>query len=93
MESLPVLASPAWHATIHTFFLPLRRLWTIHLNEICNHTLLQSLTSQSLATLAPDVNERKVAINFLLGAGLLKLLQHPGGKVSFRGVVKGELEA
>ncbi|KAI0086075.1 RNA polymerase Rpc34, partial [Irpex rosettiformis] len=52
----------------------------------------RTLTSKALATLVPDVNERKIALNFLLGAGLLKPLENAGGKLSFRGVVKGELE-
>ena len=50
------------------------------------------LAPAALAALVPDVTERTTALNFLLSAGLLKTLKNADGKLSFRGVVKGELE-
>jgi DNA-directed RNA polymerase III subunit RPC6 len=51
------------------------------------------LSSKELEGLAPDRDARTGAVNFLLSAGLLKLLKDNSGKLSFRAVVKKELDA
>ncbi len=52
----------------------------------------QTLSQKELDALSPDVSSRTSALNFLLGAGLLKVLKNEKGKLSFRAVVKQELE-
>lgn len=53
----------------------------------------RTITNKELEALAPDQAGRTAAINFLLGAGLLKVLKDSSGKLTFRAVVKKELDA
>ena len=56
-------------------------------------SISQTIGQKELEALAPDRDARTAAINFLLGAGLLKVLKDSGGRLSFRAVVKKELDA
>lgn len=51
------------------------------------------LTQKEIDALAPDPHARTNAINFLLAAGLLKLMRDPNGNLSYRAVQKNELDA
>ncbi|KAG1908388.1 RNA polymerase Rpc34 subunit-domain-containing protein [Suillus fuscotomentosus] len=42
--------------------------------------------------IVPDVSARTAAVNFLLGAGMLKVLSNAAGVISFRAVMKKEIE-
>ncbi|GJE98809.1 RNA polymerase Rpc34 subunit-domain-containing protein [Phanerochaete sordida] len=53
----------------------------------------RTITNKELEALAPDQAARTGAINFLLSAGLLKVLKDSGGRLQFRAVVKKELDA
>ncbi|KAG1760298.1 RNA polymerase Rpc34 subunit-domain-containing protein [Suillus occidentalis] len=50
------------------------------------------LTSKEAEKIIPDVSARTAAVNFLLGAGMLKVLSNAAGVVSFRAVMKKEIE-
>ncbi|KAI0050339.1 hypothetical protein FA95DRAFT_1555851 [Auriscalpium vulgare] len=50
------------------------------------------LTQKEVDTLAPDAAARTGAINFLLGAELLKVMKDPKGGLSYRVVTKNELD-
>ncbi|KAI0337958.1 hypothetical protein BDW22DRAFT_1409769 [Trametopsis cervina] len=63
----------------------------IHQAALASHD--KTLSQKEIDALVSDQTQRMGALNFLLGAGLLKPLQHgSGGKLSFRAVVKQELE-
>lgn len=51
------------------------------------------MDSKELEAIVPDQAARTASLNFLLGAGLLKVLKGSKGNLSFRAVVKKELEA
>ncbi|KAF8500166.1 RNA polymerase Rpc34 subunit-domain-containing protein [Russula emetica] len=51
------------------------------------------LSQKEIDALAPDPHARTNAINFLLAAGLLKLMRDPNGNLSYRAVQKNELDA
>ncbi|KAI0249789.1 RNA polymerase Rpc34 subunit-domain-containing protein [Lactifluus subvellereus] len=51
------------------------------------------LAQQEIEALAPDPHARTNAINFLLAAGLLKLMRDANGNLSYRAVQKNELDA
>ncbi|EKM56245.1 uncharacterized protein PHACADRAFT_117896 [Phanerochaete carnosa HHB-10118-sp] len=53
----------------------------------------RTIANKELETLAPDQAARTTATNFLLGAGLFKVLKDGSGKLMFRAVVKKELDA
>ncbi|KAG2134084.1 RNA polymerase Rpc34 subunit-domain-containing protein [Suillus clintonianus] len=50
------------------------------------------LTSKEAEKIIPDVSARTAAVNFLLGAGMLKVLSNAAGVISFRAVMKKEIE-
>ncbi|KAG1861184.1 RNA polymerase Rpc34 [Suillus subalutaceus] len=50
------------------------------------------LTSKQAEKIIPDMAARTAAINFLLGAGMLKVLSNAAGIISFRAVMKKEIE-
>ncbi|KAG2057103.1 hypothetical protein BDR06DRAFT_952220 [Suillus hirtellus] len=50
------------------------------------------LTSKEAEKIVPDVSARTAAVNFLLGAGMLKVLSNAAGVISFRAVMKKEIE-
>ncbi|KAG2160031.1 RNA polymerase Rpc34 subunit-domain-containing protein [Suillus bovinus] len=50
------------------------------------------LTSKEAEKIIPDVSARTAAVNFLLGAGMLKVLSNAAGIISFRAVMKKEIE-
>lgn len=50
------------------------------------------LTSKEAEKIVPDVSARTAAVNFLLGAGMLKVLSNAAGIISFRAVMKKEIE-
>lgn len=50
------------------------------------------LTSKEAEKIIPDVSARTAAVNFLLGAGMLKVLSNTAGIISFRAVMKKEIE-
>ncbi|KAF8270585.1 RNA polymerase Rpc34 subunit-domain-containing protein [Lactarius quietus] len=52
----------------------------------------RSLSQKEVDALAPDPHARTNAINFLLAAGLLKLMRDTNGGLSYRAVQKNELE-
>ena len=56
-------------------------------------TLWQTISNRELEALSSDRDARTAALNFLLSAGLLKVMKDSGGKLSFRAVVKKELDA
>ena len=56
------------------------------------HCLLQKITQKEVDALSSDITARTTALNFLLGAGLLKVLKGEDGKLLYRGVVKEELD-
>ncbi|RPD52907.1 hypothetical protein L226DRAFT_496070 [Lentinus tigrinus ALCF2SS1-7] len=51
-----------------------------------------TLTQKECEALIPDAAARTAALNFLLGTGLLKAMKDTKGAVSFRAVMKKELE-
>jgi len=51
------------------------------------------LVQKEIDALAPDAHGRTNAINFLLAAGLFKLMRDPNGNLSYRAVQKNELDA
>ncbi|KAI0267270.1 RNA polymerase Rpc34 subunit-domain-containing protein [Gloeopeniophorella convolvens] len=51
------------------------------------------LSQKEIDALAPDPHARTGALNFLLAAGLLKLMKDTGGSLSYRAVQKNELDA
>ncbi|KAI0718542.1 RNA polymerase Rpc34 subunit-domain-containing protein [Cerioporus squamosus] len=51
-----------------------------------------TLTQKECDALIPDAAARTAALNFLLGTGLLKAMKDTKGAVSFRAVMKKELE-
>ncbi|RDX40834.1 hypothetical protein OH76DRAFT_1412662 [Lentinus brumalis] len=51
-----------------------------------------TLTQQECDAIVPDAAARTAALNFLLGTGLLKAMKDAKGAVSFRAVMKKELE-
>lgn len=51
-----------------------------------------TLSQKEIESVAPDARARTAALNFLLGAGLFKLLKDDRGTISFRAVVKKELD-
>ncbi|KAI9432932.1 RNA polymerase Rpc34, partial [Lactarius indigo] len=51
-----------------------------------------SLSQNEIDALVPDPHARTNAINFLLAAGLLKLMRDANGTLSYRAVQKNELE-
>lgn len=53
----------------------------------------QEITAKQCEAAIPDPNARAAALNFLLGAGMFKLLKDAKGNVLFRAVSKGELTA
>ncbi|KIP03161.1 hypothetical protein PHLGIDRAFT_130315 [Phlebiopsis gigantea 11061_1 CR5-6] len=53
----------------------------------------RTVSGRELEALAPDQGARTTALNFLLGAGLLKAMKDAHGRLAFRAVVKKELEA
>ncbi|KAG2159421.1 RNA polymerase Rpc34 subunit-domain-containing protein [Suillus bovinus] len=50
------------------------------------------LTSKEAEKIISDVSARTAAVNFLLGAGMLKVLSNAAGVISFRAVMKKEIE-
>ncbi|KAL1939461.1 hypothetical protein VTO73DRAFT_10017 [Trametes versicolor] len=52
----------------------------------------KTLTQKECEVLIPDAGARTGALNFLLGTGLLKALKDAKGAVSFRAVMKKELD-
>ncbi|KAI0643939.1 RNA polymerase Rpc34 subunit-domain-containing protein [Trametes meyenii] len=52
----------------------------------------KTLTQKECETLIPDPGARTAALNFLLGTGLLKAMKDTKGAVSFRAVMKKELD-
>ncbi|OAX37253.1 hypothetical protein K503DRAFT_866986 [Rhizopogon vinicolor AM-OR11-026] len=52
----------------------------------------KTLSSKESERIVPDVAARTAAINFLLGAGMLKVLKDAAGGISFRAVMKKEIE-
>ncbi|EGO01017.1 hypothetical protein SERLA73DRAFT_167202 [Serpula lacrymans var. lacrymans S7.3] len=50
------------------------------------------LTSKEAEKLVPDAGARTAAVNFLLGTGMLKVLSNSAGVISFRAVMKKEIE-
>ncbi|KAH9077957.1 RNA polymerase Rpc34 [Lactarius deliciosus] len=52
----------------------------------------RSLSQNEIDALVPDPHARTSAINFLLAAGLLKLMRDANGTLSYRAVQKNELE-
>ncbi|OSX58243.1 hypothetical protein POSPLADRAFT_1185100 [Postia placenta MAD-698-R-SB12] len=52
----------------------------------------KTLTQKECEALIPDASARMAAINFLLGTGLLKAMKDTKGVVSFRAVLKKELD-
>jgi DNA-directed RNA polymerase III subunit RPC6 len=53
----------------------------------------QELTAKQSEAIVPDLSDRRSALNFLLGVGLFKLLKDGKGNVSFRAVLKTEMNA
>ncbi|KAI0305368.1 RNA polymerase Rpc34 subunit-domain-containing protein [Multifurca ochricompacta] len=51
------------------------------------------LTQREIDVLAPDPHARTESVNFLLAAGLLKLMRDTNGNLSYRAVQKNELDA
>ncbi|PCH37542.1 hypothetical protein WOLCODRAFT_140917 [Wolfiporia cocos MD-104 SS10] len=52
----------------------------------------KTLTQKECEALIPDQSSRMAAINFLLGTGLLKAMKDTKGVLSFRAVMKKEIE-
>ncbi|KAI8972446.1 RNA polymerase Rpc34 subunit-domain-containing protein [Trametes punicea] len=52
----------------------------------------KTLTQKECEVLVPDPSARTAALNFLLGTGLLKAMKDTKGSVSFRAVMKKELD-
>ncbi|KAJ8588071.1 hypothetical protein M405DRAFT_275460 [Rhizopogon salebrosus TDB-379] len=52
----------------------------------------KTLSSKNAEKIVSDASARAVAINFLLGAGMLKVLKDAAGGISFRAVMKKEIE-
>ncbi|CAL1699571.1 unnamed protein product [Somion occarium] len=52
----------------------------------------KTLTPKELESMSPDAAARTAALNFLLSAGLLKMLKDAKGKILFRAVGKREVE-
>ncbi|KAH8998046.1 RNA polymerase Rpc34 subunit-domain-containing protein [Lactarius akahatsu] len=52
----------------------------------------RSLSQKEIDALVPDPHARTSAINFLLAAGLLKLMRDANGTLSYRAVQRNELE-
>ena len=53
---------------------------------------VQKISQREVDSLSSDLTARTSALNFLLGAGLLKVLKGDDGKLQYRGVVKEELD-
>lgn len=52
----------------------------------------QKLTQKDIDAVTKDGSARTAALNFLLSTGMLKLLRGDDGKLSYRAVVKEELD-
>ena len=56
------------------------------------NNVIQKISQREVDALSSDLGARTAALNFLLGAGLLKVLKGDDGKLHYRGVVKEELD-
>ncbi|KAG2073840.1 hypothetical protein BDR04DRAFT_1126991 [Suillus decipiens] len=56
------------------------------------HQAALSSTDKKLKKVIPDVSVRTAAVSFLLGAGMLNVLSDTAGIISFRAVMKKEIE-
>ncbi|KAN0094666.1 RNA polymerase Rpc34 subunit domain containing protein [Tylopilus felleus] len=52
----------------------------------------KTLSIKDVEKLVPDASARTTAINFLLGAGMLKVMTSSGGVTAFRAVMKKEMD-